>query len=164
MMKTFSPFPIALEICILLAPLDLFSALLLSSFHSGRWTSVDQQQKQMYQYKQHKLMFLLKRRSALIWKSDMTTREAVYAETLCKTPTDVPLLSLYFLCTFGTTTFYTSNLKYQTTDFSGPKWILGFEVNYYFKGEMQHSQELSNFITDKYANLPFQYSFYWSLI
>lgn len=40
-------------------------------------------------------MFLLKRRSALIWKSDKTTREAVYAETLCKTPTDVPLLSLY---------------------------------------------------------------------
>ena len=61
-------------------------------------------------------MFLLKCKSALIWKSDIVTRKAVYAEALCKTPTDVPLLSK-----FCTTTFYTNNLKYQITDFLGPK-------------------------------------------
>lgn len=45
------------------------------------------------------------------------------------------LLSLYV---------WYNNILHQQSEvsdhwLSGPKWILGFEVNYYFKGEMQHS-------------------------
>ena len=44
-MKTFPPSPIALEIYILFAPLDLLSALSLPTLYSGGQTAVDSRQK-----------------------------------------------------------------------------------------------------------------------
>ena len=44
-MKTFPPSPIALEIYILFAPLDLLSALSLPTLYSGGQTAADSRQK-----------------------------------------------------------------------------------------------------------------------
>lgn len=84
-MKTFPPSPIALEIYILFAPLDLLSALSLPTLYSGGWLTAEVNV--MIQATQIHVSAKAKVRVNLeTWHSD---QEAVYTETLCKTPTDI---------------------------------------------------------------------------